>query len=455
MSATVARRCLDMLKLLLFGETASLEVPVRVSAAIERQQAQSEILIGWVQLGVVMVFGTLYGLSPKTFDMDVMFAPVPWALAAYLAFTVVRLSLGYRGALTRWFLTLSVIMDMALLMGLIWSFHIQYEQPAAFVLKVPTLLYVFIFIALRALRFDAFFVLLSGLIAAIGWLLMLAVSLAEGTSEITRDFVLYMTSTQILLGAEFDKIMSILVVTLILALAIVRARRLLVRSIAEGAAAADLSRFFAPEVANQITKAEIRIEPGHGELVEAAVLFCDIRGFTQLAAEQPPDAVMMLLAEYEARMGNTIQSHSGSIDKYLGDGIMATFGAAPKSLICAADALRAVDELIVVSKRWQKERRDSGLRPLEVGFAVATGPVIFGAVGDPNRLEYTVIGDAVNLAAKLEKHNKVAGAVALTTSDAYREARAQGYLPPHERRELNEANIAGVEQPVGLIVLAE
>ena len=92
---------------------------------------------------------------------------------------------------------------------------------------------------------------------------------------------------------------------------------------------------------------------------------------------------------------------------------MATFGSAPKSLICAADALRAVDELIVVSKRWQKERRDSGLRPLEVGFAVATGPVIFGAVGDPNRLEYTVIGDAVNLAAKLEKHNKVAGAVAL------------------------------------------
>jgi len=127
MSVSLARRCLDMLKLLLFGETAPLEMPVRVSAAIERQQAQSEILIGWVQLGVVIVFGTLYALSPKTFDMDVMIAPVPWALAAYLAFTVVRLSLGYRDALTRWFLTLSVIIDMALLMVLIWSFHIQYE----------------------------------------------------------------------------------------------------------------------------------------------------------------------------------------------------------------------------------------------------------------------------------------------------------------------------------------
>ena len=455
MSVTVANQSLGMLKQLLFGETAPIEMPVRVSAAIERQQAQSEILIGWVQLGVVIVFGTLYALSPKTFDMDAMIAPVPWALAAYLAFTVVRLTLSYRGALTRWFLTLSVIMDMALLMGLIWSFHIQYEQPAAFVLKVPTLLYVFIFIALRALRFDAFFVLLSGLIAAIGWLFMLVVSLAEGTSEITRDFVLYITSTQILLGAEFDKIMSVLVVTLILALAIVRARRLLVRSVAEGAAAADLSRFFSPEVADQITQAEIRIEPGHGELVEAAVLFCDIRGFTQLAAEQSPDALMTLLAEYAARMGNTIQGHRGSIDKYLGDGIMATFGAAPKSETWVADALQAVDELVIVSERWQKERRDSGQRPLEIGFAVATGPVVFGAVGDPNRLEYTVIGDAVNLSAKLEKHNKVAGAVALTTADAYREARAQGYGPPRKRRELEDANVAGVEQPIGLIVLAE
>ena len=134
---------------------------------------------------------------------------------------------------------------------------------------------------------------------------------------------------------------------------------------------------------------------------------------------------------------------------------MATFGAAPKSETSAADALHAVDELVLVSEHWQKERSDSGQRPLKIGFAVATGPVIFGAVGDPNRLEYTVIGDAVNLAAKLEKHNKVAGTVALTTADTYRKARAQGYVPPGKRRQLEETNIAGVEQPIGLVVLSE
>lgn len=430
--------------------------PARVRDAIDRQRHQSEKLIGWVQLAVVGTFAALYAASPKTFAADVMFEPVPWALAAYLAFTLVRMASSRRGPLPQWLVALSVVADMALLFGLIWSFHLQYGQPAAFYLKAPTLLYVFIFIALRALRFEARFVVLAGLAAAAGWLLLVAyaVLLDPGGDAITRDYVAYMTSAQVLLGAEFDKVVSILVVTLILAVAIVRARRLLVRSATEGAAAEDLSRFFAPEVADQITRSEQRIEPGQGELVDAAVLFCDIRGFTRLSLELAPDALMALLAEYEARMGDAIRGHGGSIDKYLGDGIMATFGAATRSKTWAADAMSAVDELVAVAEAWRDERRAAGARPLEIGFAVATGPVIFGAVGDPGRLEYTVIGDAVNLAAKLEKHNKEVDAVALTTEWAYEEARAQGYVPPARRRVLGKSAIGGVESPVSLVVLA-
>ena len=338
--------------------------PARVRDAIDRQRHQSEKLIGWVQLAVVATFAALYAVSPKTFAADVMFEPVPWALAAYLAFTLMRMASSRRGPLPQWLVALSVVADMALLFGLIWSFHLQYGQPAAFYLKAPTLLYVFIFIALRALRFEARFVVLAGLAAAAGWLLlvMYAVLVDPGGDAITRDYVAYMTSAQVLLGAEFDKIMSILVVTLILAVAIVRARRLLVRSATEGAAAEDLSRFFSPEVADQITRSEQRIEPGQGELVDAAVLFCDIRGFTRLSLELSPDALMTLLAEYEARMGDTIRGHGGSIDKYLGDGIMATFGAATRSETWAADALRAVDDLVAAAAAWREERRAAGTR---------------------------------------------------------------------------------------------
>jgi adenylate cyclase len=329
-------------------------------------------------------------------------------------------------------------------------------QPAAFYLKAPTLLYVFIFIGLRALRFDARFVLLAGIAAALGWLglVLFAITVDPVDDMITRDYVRYMTSATVLLGAEFDKVISILMVTLILALAIVRARRLLVRSLAEGAAARDLSRFFAPEIARQITASEQRIEPGEGELRQAAVLYCDIRGFTGLVASLSPGEVMKLLSEYESRMVAVIQKHGGSIDKFLGDGIMASFGAAVQTESYAADAFRAVEELVPAAAQWSSERRAMDQPEIDVGFAVAVGPVVFGAVGDESRLEYTVIGEAANLAAKLEKHTKIAGVHALTTAASLAIARTQGYQAGDETRALAPASVAGVSGPVDLVAIA-
>src|SRR6516165_4605616 len=83
-----------------------------------------------------------------------MLAPVPMALSGYAAFTAARLWFAHRGFLPGWLLVLSMLVDTALLLGLIWAFHFQYKQPAAFSLKVPTFVYIFAFIALRALRFD-------------------------------------------------------------------------------------------------------------------------------------------------------------------------------------------------------------------------------------------------------------------------------------------------------------
>ena len=443
-------------KLLLLGDAVETHLPERVQRAIDSQQDQSEILIGWVQLAVVTAFAVLYSVAPKTFTAEARFAPVPWALGLYLAFTVLRLALAYRRVLPRWFLALSVIIDMMLLLGLIWSFHLQYRQPAAFYLKAPTLLYVFIFIGLRALRFEARFVVLAGVAAAVGWLALVFYAVMVDPSEnmITRDYVRYMTSATILLGAEFDKVISILVVTLILAVAIVRARRLLVRSVAEGAAASDLSRFFAPQIARQITASEQRIRPGEGELRDAAVLYCDVRGFTNLATRLSPGEVMGLLAEYQTRMVEVIQRHGGSIDKFLGDGIMATFGAAVKTDTYAADALRAMEDLDRSAVEWAAEREAAGKPPLEIGFAVAVGPVVFGAVGDESRLEFTVIGDSANLAAKLEKHTKVERGRALTTENSLSVAREQGYRPGSEPERIPAARIEGIEETVDVVVIA-
>jgi len=431
------------------------ELPERVRRTIQEQGDATERLIGWVQFAVVLTFATLYAIAPKTFPAEQAFQPVPWAIGAYMVFTLIRLVLAYRISLPGWFLLVSIVIDMVLLFSLIWSFHIQYMQPASFYLKSPTLLYVFIFIALRALRFEARFVMAAGLTAALGWLAMVAyvISVDPTNNMITRNYVEYMTSNSILIGAEFDKIVSILVVAVILGVALIRGRALLVRSVAEGVAAQELSRFFAPEIAQRIRGSDQEIAAGSGEIREAAVVNFDMRGFTRLAETASPGHVMGLLADYQHHIVPVIQAHGGSIDKFLGDGIMATFGAALPSTTYAADALRAVGEAIEKARRWQEDLRARGEACPEVNAAVASGRVIFGAVGDETRLEYTVIGDPVNLSAKLEQHNKQLGTRALCDAATYERALAQGYAPVGVQRQIAASPVAGVGHSVDVVVL--
>ena len=444
----------NLLRLVQGGDAS--HVPPRVQDDIWRQQDRSEQIISLVQLAIVVIFGGLFLLAPQPFEGELGFELAPWALGLYLVFTLVRLIASYRVRLPGWFLTLSVIADMALLMVLIWSFHRTYQQPPAFYLKAPTLLYVFIFIALRALRFDARYVLLAGATAIVGWAILMtyaAVLDPEGMS-ITHDYIRYMTGNAILLGAEFNKLITIAVVTLVLAAVVVRARSTLFAAVSEGTAKRDLSRFFDANVARQITGGDVQIVAGEGEYRNAAVLMLDIRGFTAMSNSQSAASLIRLLSDYQAHVVPVIQGHGGGIDKFLGDGVMATFGAAVPSDTYAADALRAVDDILEVMASWNGERVAADLPPVPVNAAVATGELIFGAVGDSQRLEYTVIGEPVNLAAKLEKHAKAEQVRALVTDAAYQLALRQGYEPKSSHELRRARNVDGVGAPVDLVIVA-
>jgi adenylate cyclase len=435
-------------------KTDTVSLPERVRHAIREQEEMTERLISWFQLFVVLTLGGLYMAGPKP---DIMFDIIPWALLIYLVLTLIRIVWSHRARLPDWSVALSAFFDIALLMALIWSFHLRYDQPASFYLKAPTLLYVFIFIALRALRFEAWIVVWTGVVASLGWgALMLYVVVADPSDTmITRDYVDYMTSNAILLGAEFDKIISILMVTVIIATSLYRAKRLLIRAVSEHAAAQELSRFFAPEVAAKIKGADQAISAGTGEMRDAAILNLDMRGFTTYAAEASPNQAMSLLADYQRRMGPAIRANGGSIDKFLGDGIMATFGASRPSDTYAADALRALEATMAAAETWQAERREAGLPCPDVNGSVATGTILFGAVGDESRLEYTVIGDAVNLSAKLEKVNKIIGVRAVCDAATYDLALEQGYEPGDGKRRLESMTVGGVDRPADLVVITE
>ena len=175
-------------------------LPERAKIQLAQSRREAQILTGWVQLGIVALFAVLYFATPKTFSADAPFAPIPWVLGGYTLFTVVRLYLSYRRALPPSMIVISAIVDILILLVAIWSFHIQYAQPAAFYLKAPTLLYVFIFIALRALSFSPAYVLVTGLGAALGWMVLVGYAVTEpgGMALVTRDYVEYMTSATIL-----------------------------------------------------------------------------------------------------------------------------------------------------------------------------------------------------------------------------------------------------------------
>ena len=137
----------------------------------------------------------------------------------------------------------------------------------------------------------------------------------------------------------------------------------------------------------------------------------------------------------------------------MGDGIMATFGAVRPSETAAADALRAVDAVMEAAAAWNRYRAAEGRPVHRVNAAAAFGPIVFGAVGDVDRLEYTVIGDPVNQAAKLEKANRAEGVDALTDRGTFEAAVRQGYEAGSVEHR-SGSRLEGFDEPVDLVVLA-
>lgn len=432
-------------------------LPARVLTAIENQENSSEILIKLIQITIFGLWGILYLVSPKAEASNTLMVglePVPWALAAYLVLNIIGLLWAVRRGLPDWAVYVNILIDMSMLMVLIWSFHIQYNQPPSFYLKAPTAFYIFIFIALRALRFQARFVIAAGLVAVTGWLVLTAYVVFSDPENtmITRNYVEYLTSNSVLIGAEIDKVIAILFVTGIMAIAIARARKLLVQAVTEGAAAQDLSRFFDQSVAEQIRGSDEQVMSGEGRRREAAILFTDIRGFTSLASHMEPSDVVCLLSEYQKRLVPIIRKHGGSIDKFMGDGIMASFGAVSASDTHAADALRAVDEIVAVTNTWSSDEKLHHIAGEKVNAAVAAGPVVFGVLGDNDRLEYTTIGDAVNLSAKLEKCNKEVASRVLTDQQTLAKAEQQGYEKSRKFKQMSKF-LESVGEKLNLVVL--
>ncbi len=208
-----------------------------------------------------------------------------------------------------------------------------------------------------------------------------------------------------------------------------------------------LGKVVSPEIASQLLSSDLKLG---GEEREVTILFSDLRDFTGLGEKMPPAELLALLNRYLDRMSSIVEKHGGVIDKYIGDAIMALFGAPVAAPDSAARAIAAAREMVDALAELNRDFAAEGRPPLAFGIGINTGRVVAGNMGSKTRLNYTVIGDSVNLAARLEALTKEpVHHAAIIVSEAT--ARAAGVNK--QLRPLGSVIVKGKAEPVNILAV--
>jgi adenylate cyclase len=323
--------------------------------------------------------------------------------------------------------------------------HVAMPSGAATFLTGPISYLYFVVVALTGFLFNFRLSVVAGLVAAAGWLL---------SYFLARPYFATLSSDDpILLGDIVEPQVWFLKAVMLVfgglavgALAVV-SRRLVLRAVREAEEKAWVRRLFGAYVSEEVAERLVAEGETAGGRREVVVLFSDIRGFTSYSeAADPAEVVVRLNAYFDAMVG-AITEHGGVVDKFIGDAIMAVFGGLVPLEDPSGAALRASREmrhrLVDLNRRWAKE----GISPFETGIGLHRGEVLQGSIGSADRKDFTVIGDAVNTASRLEGLTKELGC-AVVMSEAVHERLPDDLAA--ECRSLGEAPVKGRRAAVAL-----
>lgn len=423
----------------------------RQSIYVQKEEAKSEKIASVAQILFLCGIFTIYHFSPKGFAQS-DFEPVRLMFYGYGPILLVRLFLAWKEKLEGLALYGFLAVDLLALTALIWSFHLQYQQPVTLSLRAPTFLYYFIFLAIRCLSYD-FRKLLFVLLGSIAlWTSIIVYVLSCKDILITSNFSEFLQPNTVIVGVEVDKILALVIVGVFLAAAVFRKNRLLRQFAAKTIKEATMERLIGKRSLSSFDLDREELMPGRGMKRNAATMMVDLRGFSKLSYTISPEMVLAYLGEYQKIVAGVVFKNNGSIDKYLGDGILAHFGAVEDDDSYAHAALRAAEDLSRQLEDWQQSLSHQSVA-IDFGIAITVGEVIFGVIGHEERMEITTIGESVNLSAKLEKHTKELKCRVLTTKKTYEMARTQGFISTFDVLEFSKSQIAGIPHTLDVIGL--
>ena len=286
--------------------------------------------------------------------------------------------------------------------------------PSAYMTKTLFTVTCFIFIIIHTLALRPQYPLIVGAAAACINSVILLYTAIDPRTVFSTTIIDIAKPEVVVINLHISVIISTLLIAGIAAFITFISRKMVYEAVRLEKANSQLSAYFPPDVAETISSEKQYMELG-GITQNVAVLFADIRGFTAISETNPPETVLKLLAQYHETMVGIIFHHGGTLDKFIGDGIMATFGTphtkqddierAVNTGISMRDALPLLNENL----------SSQGLPVIQIGIGIHYGQVIAGNIGSSNRLEYTVIGDTVNTASRVESACKATGETLLFT----------------------------------------
>jgi len=286
------------------------------------------------------------------------------------------------------------------------------EIPTALTYRFGNFIFFFLFISLGTLAYSWRTVWAMGFWTAGLWLAGLVgvylfgvtiPGLTEASNELYSDSELFrwlLDPNGLQVTERIEEIVVIIMVGVILGLKGARSNRLLIKQASIAAERANLSRYFPASIVDNLASSNHDIGAVRDQ--EVAVLFTDIVGFTKFAERTTPTGVVDLLRAYHSLVENAVFQNGGTLDKYLGDGAMATFGTPAVGPDDAQNALKAAQQILEETRKLNETRAQTGLERFRVSVGLHFGNVILGDVGSARRLEFTVIGDTVNVASRLE-----------------------------------------------------
>ncbi len=299
---------------------------------------------------------------------------------------------------TRWAVPLA---DLALV-----TFAVVYPNPFVgngdlselpLILRSDNLLYPVIFIALSTLTNSPRQVMWTGTVAAIMWV---AASFWVAGLPGVRWMAMGTDPHAVMAHALVQQVFLLLVIAGLLAGAVNRSRALVLRQVTAERERTQLARYFSANLVDQLADADRPFDEVRSQTV--AILFADIVGFTSLGEALSPVDLFGLLREFHKRMEAAVFANHGTLDKYLGDGLMASFGTPNTGPRDAANAMAAALAMTTTLAEWNRARGSRGEPILRIGIGLHWGPVVLGDIGGDHRLEFATIGDTVNIASRLE-----------------------------------------------------